>query len=93
MQGGEPRPELSSLLEYKGLKPEVQEGQVVKNSWDRVPERRKMHTEIQRSAQCPLEDSAEYWPTHADIQTDCSGGTISLAHPLQEIVLFFHQQG
>lgn len=46
MQGGEPRPEVSRLLEYKGLKPEVQEGQMVKNSRDRVPEKREMHTEI-----------------------------------------------
>lgn len=46
VQGGEPRPEVSRLPEYKGLKPEVQEGQMVKNSRDRVPEKREMHTEI-----------------------------------------------
>lgn len=42
VQGEEPRPEVSRLPEYKGLKPEVQEGQMVKNSRDRVPEKREM---------------------------------------------------
>lgn len=59
VQGEEPRPELSSLLQYKGLKPEVRVGQIVKIPGTRVPERREMHTEIQRSAQGPLEDTAE----------------------------------